>query len=364
MEPRRENRKTPHQGVVNTRELSSACLENRCILNCIFGHLKTGDKVVAARVCKLWRDVVYEASMWRDNDSYIDMDNVDMRFMAPSLKRRNITKFKLNSCLNNDATQLLRFIYHVSPIIKSLDMRRLDARINEQILVRAFTWKALPSLETLYMNRQHTSNSVLIKVICERYPHLKSLQLTSSVTDSILTLIGKNLTLLTDLDVLCGIRCTDAGIHNISTCLSHLTSLTIHGSSMTNTGVSHLARLPLRKLSMRYCHDIDENCITAISPLRNSLQSLAIFQCLGVDPNIALHHLDDSGFCLTELEVNVPFVSYATIKDFLQKKACRRLKKIQLFEERKNSALIAASIEENCPELTTLILSWKKKHLR
>ena len=320
MEPRRENRKTPHHSVVNTRELSSECLENRCILLCIFGHLKTGDKVVAARVCKLWRDVVYEPSMWRDNDSAINMDKVDMRFMAPSLKRRKITNLKLtklNSLFYDDATQLLRFIYHVSPFIKSLDMRRFDARMDKQILVRAFTWKALPSLETLYMNRQHTSNSVLIKVICERYPHLKSLQLTSSVTDSILTLIGKNLTLLTDLGI-SGSRCTDAGIHNISTCLSHLTSLTIHGSSMTNTGVSHLARLPLRKLSMRYCHYIDENCITTLSPLRNSLQSLAIFQCLGVDPNIALHHLDDSGFCLTELEVNVPFVSYATIKDFLQ----------------------------------------------
>ena len=370
MKQQRKKQKTPNS-VVNIRESSSKCLMNHCILRSIFGNLSTGDKVVAARVCWLWHDVAYESSMWRDNDLYIDMGKVDMSVMAPSLEMRKITELKLYSRPRDGATnQFLHLMLSLGPIIKSLDMSKLSSRINEQVLMRAFSWEMFFSLETLHLNCTPTNG--LIKVICEHCPCLKSLHVSGcfQLTDSILTLIGKNLTALTDLELASCRPYTDAGIFNISTCLTQLTALTIDGSSITNTGVNHLAQFPLRKLSMRMCTNIDENCINALSPLRNSLKGLDISNCLNVNPNVALHYIADSGFCLTELAVGFNFdilvrianvntpdvINDAAIKYFLQQKAGRHLKKVQLVGKLDNFAVIAASVKKSCPELINLIL--------
>ena len=370
VEPERKKDRT-RQNIANIR---TKCLTNDCILRSIFVHLKTDEKVVAAGVCKLWRDIIYLPPMWRDNDSYINMDKVDFDIMAPSLKRREITRFKLSSLARNDGDSILQFLDFIGslgPSIKSLDMKKFKTGIKEPILKRALTWKTLPSLETLHLQYKPT---IIIKVICERYPCLKSLHVNScdELDDSILTLIGKNLTALTDLDIAGCKYITDVGIYNISSCLPHLTALTIDASRITNTGVSHLARFPLRKLSMRLCFKIDENCINALSPLRNSLQSLNISQCKNINPNLALHHIANSGFCLTEITIGIQgyrrltdpsrypndIIDGNAIKYFLQK-AGRTLKKIDMLGKIENSALIDVDcIDENCPELILLQTSW------
>ena len=383
VEHKRKKPRTSHS-VVNSRDFYSECLENYCIQRKIFGYLSTGDKVVAARVCKQWRDIIYQPGMWLNKNLCIDMDEVDMRIMAPSLKRRNITRLRLHNDVSLatpcdailwDATKFLLLMCSLGPIIKSLDMKRCSARINEEILERACNWKTLPCLESLHLSyttptcARPTSGS--IKVICERCPGLKSLQMNNcdNLTDSTLTLVGQKLTALTDLDITMCKSFTDAGLYNISTCLSHLTALTVDGSYITNTGVSHLTKFPLRKLSMSLCCNINEDCINALLPLRNSLQGLNISQCPNVNPNIALHHIANSEFCLTEFAVgynglfkslnigNAPdMINEVAIKYFLKKKAGRQLKKLQVEGKLENSALMAASIEKNCPELNILII--------
>ena len=346
MEPQRKKLKTVHN-VVDIHDWSTKCFENPVISENIFRHLRADDKAVAARVCKQWHDIIYKPRMWRHNDLFIDMDAVDMRIMAPSLKRRNITKLKLHSYADSVAErkhvvkQLLYLMRSLGHIIRSLDMEMFCVILDERILVRAFNYKTLSFLETLILSVDFGNQSQLIKVICERCPYLKRLEMPyfDRMTDSSLTLIGQNLTELRELD--------------------------LGFSSITNTGINLLAQLPLRKLSLCSCNQINEDCIIPLLQFRNSLKCLDISCCFNLDSNVALYRIAKSGLCLTELRIGyyvIPWfdeggvpdaVNDVAIEFFLWKKAGRRLKRF-LIEDLKFSALTGASIVENCPELRVL----------
>ncbi|CAI9610453.1 unnamed protein product, partial [Staurois parvus] len=283
----------------------------------VLSFLSVRDLIRSARVCKRWKRLVLDKSLWRHVDlTPYKLDskilwNLVRHWLGTSLKTLKIKglllSMKKQEFLTPAILQVLDKRYpslenlHLEEThLRSLSYDCLPSTLKTLELTQCeipMTWfksspnksKTLPKLETLILNNVSSFSSHHLEAICSQSV-LKTLYLvgTYRVTD---IGIQKAVPYLKGLEHLklktCNI--TDITLHLIGCHLKHLRTLTLtHFCSLTDAGLICLSSVrSLEKMCLEYCLRLTWNCILAVCvnlPALNYLDLSGIsFEDQGID---------------------------------------------------------------------------------
>lgn len=283
----------------------------------VLSFLSVRDLIRSCRVCKRWRRLVLDKSLWRHVDltpcklnSKIlwrlvrhwlgtSMQTLKIKglllsakkqeFLTPAILQVLEKRFPSLESLHLEETSLRSLSYDCLPsTLKTLELSQCEIPM---------TWfksspnksKSLPKLETLILSNVSSFSNHHLEAICSQSA-LKTLYLagTYRVTD---IGIQKAVPYLKGLQhfKLNGCNVTDITLHLIGCHLKHLRTLALTNfCSLTDAGLACLSGIKtLEKLWLEYCFRLSSNCIIAVCVNMAALNYLNLngifFEGQGID---------------------------------------------------------------------------------
>ena len=242
----------------------------------VFSFLSFHDKGTAAQVCRHWKSIIYQKSLWKASAEtrYIP-ETADMKIMAPSLVKRGITEVSVSDAdsvtngKRNSCSVLFRNqqLCHVTRIMAAsltvLDLYGVARRVRHENVSNIFN-VSMPNLEYLTLGQDFELSMAAIKDICLSCSNLSKLVILdcSDITqEGLMHLTNLNLASLT---LGSSQNLTDPVLQSMSTKLPELRVLALPHTmnKITVDGVAHIANLKnLRVLDLEGCEGISVNCI-------------------------------------------------------------------------------------------------------
>ncbi|XP_010455876.2 PREDICTED: putative F-box protein At4g05475 [Camelina sativa] len=219
----------------------------------------------AQKVCRSWRRVCIDPSMWRK----IDLRNCRLDDFAFDRFCRHGVDLSQGSLLEIDiehfaTDSLLTYIAERSSNLRSLGLRVYHGFVTNKGLVDAIA--KFPLLETLEVS--HSSLKLNLKAIGQACPQLKTLKLNSS---------GSGFSGLDELDYRSvRVKCDDEYALAIAESMPELRYLQLLGDRLTDTGLNaildgcpNLEHLDLRKcFNIKLVGNLEKKCLERIKEFR------------------------------------------------------------------------------------------------
>lgn len=283
----------------------------------VLSFLPVRDLIRSCRVCKRWKSLVQDKSLWRCVDLTPYKLNSKIlwhlvrHWLGPSLQTLKIKGLLLSAKKQEFLTPaILQVLEKRFPNLESLHLEETSLRSLSydclpstlktleltQCLI-PMTWfesspnkgKTLPKLETLILNNVSSLFNHHLEAICS-HSALKTLYLggTFRITD---IGIQKAVPYLKGLEhfKLNGCNVTDITLHLIGCHLKHLRTLALTNfCSLTDAGLACLSGIKtLEKLWLEYCFRLSSNCIIAVCVNMAALNYLNLngifFEGQGID---------------------------------------------------------------------------------
>ncbi|KAL3869205.1 hypothetical protein ACJMK2_041915 [Sinanodonta woodiana] len=264
----------------------------------IFSYLLTKDLCIAGGVCKKWRRVTNDNSLWRHVDlspyrlnlqkvwkiirAHLSECLLSIRlrgFMDSGTKRKSqsVSNAMLDDIRDRCPNVEELHLYYVN--ISSFDARKLPSTLHT-LKLDSCSWQprwiksgnpSLPNLRSLSVSHCVRVDNFDVEEFCQ-YSNLEELNL-------------------------CGCyRVKDSGLQKVAQNLSHLTHLDIAVTSISDLSVHHISRnlKDLKHLCLRRCSAITNGALATLVSSLKKLQYLDIFECSSIDADglRALHKLE------------------------------------------------------------------------
>ena len=266
----------------------------------VFSFLSCRDKATAAQVCRHWKSIIYQKSLWRNNNKvkYVS-DTADMQIMAPSLVQRGITdvffadayyikpnvanKSKANSCSvlfrNQQFCHLTRIMAESITGLNLLVIRPVNYRV-----VQKFLSVSMPNLISLILWLNFQLRTETVKSITHNCSNLTRLSLYNckNITKEGFLHLGMNLSKLKSLTLEGSEHLRDPVLHNMTVHLPELEELKLIYTrrKITDRGVAHVANLKnLRVLDLTLSRHLTVNCIDKLSSAGSAVRELRVNVC-------------------------------------------------------------------------------------
>ena len=292
----------------------------------VFSFLNTSDKGSVAQVCRKWKVIVYNKSLWRAlrfNEVYVNR-TASMEIVAKSFVERGISKVTLCDGLQSPggspdspevnaitgrrrslrllSQQFCHFTHIMAQSICFLHLR-ISSLEGDTMLQRAFS-VPMPNLSYLGFSFVRNVTKKTMETISKNCPGVERFAvLASRVNNDGVSHIVNNLRQLTILSLSDSRGMTTTGFEIISLNLASLYYLDLGSTRITDEGIAFLATLPnLSKLFMICCKGITPACIEILSNACTPLKVLEL-QHSSIAGDLALELVGRSRLTLKELHV-------------------------------------------------------------
>ena len=318
-------------------------IADHLLLN-IFSKCRFEQKFRVSQVCHRWKNLVYEPGMWNNIEVCLKVEDLQNNAVINSVLRRGFTRASIVDRFpysdKKSYKGLNSFVHRLFMRVPALDTLHLDEiELTEKQMSELFIFDA-PNLKDVSISIKHLKyNKSLMPFVthCKNVERLKVGEWRGCYTDIMPKHFRKLLGNLKKLQYLDIGRCThiasseldtlkkgfpelqglclntcpqirDREVHYITYWFNKLTILRLSGSSMTDEGVIHIARMTtLKQLTLRCCKWITPDGINVLTTTTSPISVLNLScsdsrQALLEDK--ALAYIGKSQFHLKSLDVS------------------------------------------------------------
>ena len=328
----------------------------------VFSFLGVSDKQTVAQVCRLWRDIVYLPSLWKEVTVVVPLKCSEV--LVKSLEKRKIRRLYCPRATDEDLSLLFSHLTEISHV----DLEGCP-KVSETFLKRELP--KLEHLEHLGFRRSACINDSILEVCGPSLKKIKSLSLENchEITQNGFNNLIKH---LDNLESLALTKCYDLGdewcLHTVAKSCPKLTRLSLCGCDwVTAESLQHMVKNPLHitHLDLECTNsNVNDLSLELIAKHLPNLTFLDLTDCLSITSKgiscIArnlpkLRHLMFDGSEPCEPGDEPPFFasSYRDLElMFCEIAKLSELRSLMLFNGITNSSI--QTLVKNLPNLTSL----------